>query len=299
MIDQIDSVRSTEICPENPEDKKCAPGIDFKDGSCMSLRILIEMAEAYNMENNSKIKLHPHFETLNPSKYKRYIVREFKNRLKPVCDNQKCWTKQKWTKNMEKKIKEEMSTTIIRPSGPQGKFEWLNTININDVMAQYQNKYKDFKFLGAVPVDFDDLPSLGIANLNFADLQKNGINRIGIIFNLDEHYKSGSHWVASFANLQEGHVYFFDSYGTAPEPRIRKFMRRVVKFADDYKKKNIIADHNKTRHQYQNSECGVYSINFIVRMLRGDTFKEICDSKVPDNVINKCRRVYFSNVNKK
>ena len=35
---------------------------------------------------------------------------------------------------------------------------------------------------------------------------------------------------------------------------------------------------NQTRHQFKNSECGVYSINFILRLLKGETFEFICDN---------------------
>ena len=50
---------------------------------------------------------------------------------------------------------------------------------------------------------------------------------------------------------------------------------------------------NDKRHQYKGSECGVYSINFIERMLNGDKFEDISNSKIPDDVINKKRNIYF------
>ena len=38
--------------------------------------------------------------------------------------------------------------------------------------------------------------------------------------------------------------------------------------------------YNQTRHQYKNSECGVYSVNFILRLLKGDSFDKITNSPV-------------------
>jgi hypothetical protein len=38
----------------------------------------------------------------------------------------------------------------------------------------------------------------------------------------------------------------------------------------------------------------MYSISFILRMLRGDSFEKICESKIHDDVVQKCRKVYFS-----
>jgi len=301
--DLIDSINSTDVNnAASKEDKKCAPGKTFEDGSCISLNVLIEMAKAHNKEceasNDSKniIKLYPSFETLNRKKYKKYLVMEFKKKYNDVCTTgpvQKCWLSQPFIKRMQKLQQEELTKQTFRPDGPQGKFEWLNTLNINDVMKQYENKYKDFKFLGAVPMDFDDITPLGIKELDLTLLQQNGKHRIGIIFNLDESWKSGSHWVAGYADLNKGDILYFDSYGTEPEARVRKFMRRVAKYCESELKIKSNADHNKVRHQYDGSECGVYSINFILRMLRGDSFEEICKSKTPDRVVNKCRKVYF------
>ena len=72
-------------------------------------------------------------------------------------------------------------------------------------------------------------------------------------------------------------------------------MRRQAKFMQSCGKKieEIRVDHNKIRHQYKNSECGVYSIRFIVKMVKGANFDKLCKNKVPDDKVNKCRSVYF------
>jgi hypothetical protein len=276
------------------KDQRCAPTKEFVDGSCISLYLLVEMANTYNEENDDKIKLTSTLETLNPKKYKGYLLSEFSKRLDKVCDNQRCWVKQNFVKKMNKRMREELQKDTFRPEGPEGKFTWLNTFNINDVMGQYEGKYKDFRFLGAVPIDFDDLPELGIKSFSFDKAINNGKTKFGIIFNLDEHYKGGSHWVSMYCNLEKGCVYFSDSYGIEPEPRIRKFMRRIARYIKDNMGKNPIVDYNRVRHQYGGSECGVYSINFILRQLKGESFEEICKNKVPDAEMNKCRKVYFS-----
>jgi hypothetical protein len=280
------------------KDQRCAPNKTFEDGSCIPLYLLVEMANAYNNDDqtgkDNNIKLNPGLETLNPKKYKSYLLGEFSKRLDKVCDDQRCWIKQNFVKRMNKRMAQELSKKTFRPQGPEGKFTWLNTFNINDVMGQYEDKYKDFVFLGAVPIDFDDLPDLGLKNFNFVDSINKGKSKIGVIFNLDEHYKGGSHWVSMFCDLNKGFVYFFDSYGTEPEPRIRKFMRKAARCLKEDINKKPIVDHNRTRHQYGNSECGVYSINFILRMLDGDTFENICNNKLSDEDVNKCRSIYFT-----
>lgn len=288
----IENVESSEV-KNKKEDFKCAPSKKFENGSCLSLNLLVEMAKAYNEEYDDKIELNSTIELLNPPKYKKYLVKVFSKRLDRVCDNQKCWIKQKFINRLNNKIQEELQENTFRPDGPQDT-TWLNTNNINDTLTQYETKYPDFKFLGSVPIDFDDLPIYGFKNLDFKELMEKGKNKLGVVFNLDEHYKTGSHWVGLFADLEKGQVYFFDSYGIKPPERIVIFMRRIAKFIKNELSIFPKVDYNKTRNQYKGSECGVYSISFILRMLKDGDFETITNNVIKDDKINVCRQVYFT-----
>jgi len=57
--------------------------------------------------------------------------------------------------------------------------------------------------------------------------------------------------------------------------------------------KDFDVQYNKKRHQFKNSECGVYSMNFIIRLLNGETFKQVQDDIMKDDEMNSCRQVYF------
>lgn len=295
-MDLVKPNDSSEVEIKDPNDKVCAPGKVFENGSCFTLNSLITMADAYNKDNpTNKIKLNKTYETLHPHKYKKYLVKEFQKKLQKECKSQQCWTMQSFMRHISTIIQDEINDFTFRPSGPEGKFEWLNTMHIDDVMKQYEKKYPEFKFIGTVPIDFDDLPVLGIKDLNFGDLIKEGKTKIGFVFNLDEHWKSGSHWVALYANLKDGEIYFGDSYGTRPDKRIRHLMNRINRFCrSELGIKTTDVNYNKVRQQFKNSECGVYSINFIVRLLKGTTLDEIMKNPVSDDRINKCRSVYFT-----
>ena len=293
-MSEISSIRSDELGVTN-KDKKCAPNLTFENGSCIRLGILVDMVKAYNSENSSnQIKLHNRLETLNPQKYKKYLLKEIKNIVGDKCTTQQCWANQGFIRKMNSKARDELKKYTFRPEGPGGKFEWLNTFNINNVMNQYEKKYDEFKYLGTVPMDFDNLDSLGIKNLNFDNLYNKGKTKLGIVFNLDESWKSGSHWVAMYADLKKNEVNYFDSYGLPPEKRVRSLMRRVANYCENKNNSTCNSNHNKNRHQYENSECGVYSINFILRSLKGESFDHISQSKIPDRKINKCRKKYFA-----
>ena len=294
-------------------DKKCAPSKIYKDGSCLTLKSLKLIIESYNKKNKDKIKI---------SDNKLEMVKELEKKLSNKCNDQTCWLRLDIIQQIEnEKIKKDILEYTFRPEGPNG-FKWLSTTDITDVVAQYQQKHKDFLFLGALPADFEEIKILGINNLDFEDIEKEGKHKIGMVINLDVHTQGGSHWVALFTDLKKGQIYYFDSFAKKPYKRTKKFINKIVKYL--YKKKynkelNITAfikkiigggettylnklknfdiRYNTVQHQFNNSECGVYSINFIVRLVGGETFDEITQNITKDNEMNKCRTKYFRNVN--
>ena len=292
------SIRTSEI-HVTEQDTRCSPDINFDSLSCIRLRILIELANAFNKEVRDKttiIKLNNNLEVLNPTKYKKYLLNEFQKRLKNKCTTQRCWTEQSFIKRMNEQAKQELKKYTFRPSGPCGRFEWLNTYNIDNVMVQYEKKYNDFKFLGTVPMDFDNLNNLGIRYFDYDRFYNEGGRKLGIVFNLDESWKSGSHWVALYADFNKGDIHYFDSYGTNAPPRVRTLSRRMEKAMKKINSNiNPTTSRNEIRHQFKHSECGVYSMNFIIRLLEGESFTDICESRTTDDEINKYRKIYFSN----
>jgi hypothetical protein len=297
MDKEISSVSSDKLI-KSKADLKCAPGTDFSSGSCIELNVLVEMAKAFNQENShNQIKLHSRLETLNPKKYKKYLLDQFNKKL-TKCSSQICWTKQSFINKMNELSQIELTKFTFRPEGPKAQFEWLNTLHLNDVMLQYEKIYPDFKFLGAVPMDFDKLPDLDLKDINIKEYVNDGITKFGIIFNLDEHWQGGSHWVAGYFDVKKGVVYYYDSYGIAPESRVRKLMRRFANFSEQEYKIRADAKHNIHRHQFGNSECGMYSLNLILELLEGREFEDICKDNIKDERVNKLRPIFFYNVDK-
>ena len=224
----------------------------------------------------------------------------------------------------------DLQKFTFKPVGPNKQYDWLSTTNINDVIDQYENKYKNFMFLGAVPYDFQELRQLEMDEINFKDLENGLLNeehnkdekidQFGMVINLDPHDKPGSHWVSLYANLDKNQIYFFDSFGKKPRKKIKKFINKIAKYM--YKKKynqelsinkvlknlkenkthkqidnlkDFDIRYNNIQHQFENSECGVYSINFIVRLVGGETFDEITKNITKDDFMNNCRKQYFRN----
>lgn len=311
MVIKITQSEKTQLNKLN-ENINCAPSKKLENGSCFTLETLIDIAHSFNSYIIMKLINKQKIEIINN---KQYLIEQLTDRLKDICKNELCWIKQDFIKNT--KNKKEILNNTFRPQAPNGRFTWLSTSNIDKVINQYHDIYKDFKFLGAVPMDFDKLLFLGIKNLNFDNLYNNNIYKIGIIFNTDNHNQTGSHWIALFANLKEFKIYYFDSYGEPPENRVREFVKRIAvwchkkhknkhlppsdKFMVPNKKNNYeqltYCDirYNTKKHQKGNSECGVFSINFILRLLKGVSFDEHNNLRIPDEDINTCRSVYFNN----
>jgi len=303
--------------------KKCAPGRQYNDESCLQLKDLKKIAINYNkITNKNKI---------NINLPKQELVKKLEQNLSKQCSNQVCWIRLDFIKALN----DNSIENAFRPDGPTEKYDWLSTVHINEVLEQYQYIHKDFLFLGAVPYDFEDITMLGLKNINFKELENNNKTKLGLVINLDEHYKRGSHWVSLYCDLQKYQIYFFDSVGNQPPKRIKQFINKIIKYY--YKKiyntnlqlnniveklklieqmkysklqdlldsnpqidniiKNIDYKYNNIQHQTGNSECGVYSINFIIRLLNKEKFNNIINKVTSDKQINKCRKIYFNNVN--
>lgn len=280
----------------------CSIGRDNSNGSCFTLEELHSIATDYNNSNlkdKKKIKLWP---------TKQEILNELKQKL-TECTDQTCWPTLKFIKNHDALVE------AFKPKGPVGQFDWLSTTEINECMERYMSVYPEFLFVGAVPIDIEDLAQFGVKSLDYDKLAKKGKTKIGIIYNLDEHYKSGSHWVSFFIDTKNRKIYYSDSAGKPPDQRVKRLVKKLSEkwYQKDSGKKvelpldsymnesgqNIIEQKygikfNNTQHQFGGSECGVYSMNFLIRLLRGDSFDVIHIYRITDKEINTCRKIYFS-----
>ena len=167
-------------------------------------------------------------------------------------------------------------------------------------MEQYEMAYKDFKFFGPVPIDFDlknKFQQCIISELCAIDLEKlynNNITKIGVIFNLDKHYESGSHWIAMYADIKKNIIGYWDSYGFNPPKEVIALMEELKRQAKEKLNIDCNIKINKIRHQYKNSECGVYCMNFIIKQLEGEEFNDVCNKIIKDDKMFAKRKKYFN-----
>jgi hypothetical protein len=281
----------------------CAPKkYDRKNNSCFNDEQVLELAKAYN-RYVTKVRLSPKKTIeiggadLIPIKNdKAYLLKEIHKRFNDVCHgNEICLTKQAFMSEVITKMHDDILYKSFRPGGPDNSTEWLDTSNIDEVMAQYEEIYPNFKFFGAVPLDCDQLTFCSLFKINFDKQYKDGFRKFGIVFNHDKYGQSGSHWVALYIDIDAGEINYCDSAGAEPIGNIKDVVDEFKKFYKKNYNKDPIYKKNSKSYQKDSSECGVYSMNFIIRRLYGESFDDVIKDSMIFKQINSCRNVYFSN----
>jgi hypothetical protein len=191
---------------------------------------------------------------------------------------------------------------LTRPKAPDSWItkpeDWLSSTDIEQVEHGFEQLFPKYTFLGCIPIDFDLKSKSGeclvnvLCSLKISDLRKK-YNQIGIVFNTDKHDGPGKHWFALFADIDERLAYprvtYFDSYATQPEKEVNILMTRWKNEMDQLGMGKTELTRNTTRHQFKDSECGVYCLYFHYCCLLGIPM----DERIPDDVINKFRKLLF------
>jgi len=234
-----------------------------------------------------------------------------KKKYKTQCSDESCWIQQlNPTSNQKNKLKESFA-----PSAPKdwkkNPNAWLSDVDIKQVMDQYEKAYHCFEFIGPSPIDFDAQSNDPNAKQNPDDdcvweklckfsVQKyldHKKNKIGIIFNTDPHDKSGKHWISLFINIKKGQIFFFDSVGTAIPKEVMVLVERVIQQGRNQNPPIYFTfdQNHPTEHQYSDTECGVYSLYFIVHMLQDKlTARYLKTHILTDKYIEKYRKIFFN-----
>ena len=169
----------------------------------------------------------------------------------------------------------------------------MSTIEINNVLYQYEKKYNNFKFYGAVPSDCPTEIYCKLSELKINNLQKK--NKIGIVYNLDTHDKKGSHWVAVMIDLEKRVIYYFDANGIRPNRYIKKFIDNLLNNLNKSKKNKYKYIFNKKEVQKKDGQCGMFAICFIINYLKFNDFDKAINYNMNDKKMAELRREFFIN----
>jgi hypothetical protein len=258
--------------------------------------------------NEGLIKLRDHWNARHPdvkiiSNSPKEIHKKLSEHLKDICNNEACWLKQKTSFG---KLESDLADSFAPESPSEWKKnpnEWLSSTDIIKVMKQYEKAYKCFDFIGPTPIDFDTRQLYGecvweeLCNFDLEKHIKRDKTKIGIIFNTDPHNKPGQHWISMFINIKKGLIFFFDSTGDKAPREVKVLIDRIKDQGLNMNPPiNFKIDSNEgVEHQYGNTECGVYSIYFIVHMLQDKTTEHYLKTHIlKDEYMQEFRHIYFN-----
>jgi hypothetical protein len=304
------------------EKMNCSPAVKDKrvnTDSCFTPEIVINIRDAYN-------KKHPDNKIVdsNPKRVWWFL----KNNLN--CQKEDCWLEQLEDSTMKSNIRKFIFAPKKPPEWKSNPDEWLSNFDIEEVAKQYETSHPEFKLIGPTTIDFDTrLPEKGgkcvledLCRFDLARFIRAKRTKIGIVFNLDKHDQSGSHWVSLFVDIDDKYLFFFDSADNEIPPEIWQkpeelekqeksdkqlpLVNRIMEQGRELGIKFTFYNNHGHRHQSSNTECGMYSLFFIITLLTGETpftkgvmsVKKRRDlflkKKIPDKTVFGYRRLYFN-----
>ena len=278
---------------------KCSPIKGNNCITCIDEDIIKDIAIIFNKKLNGDIDI-----TKSPKSIHKDILKILKDNNKN--SNETILLSMNTIIEELPKEKLERFTKSFKPKMPKSwknnKNEWLSNIDIEKVLKQYSEAYPEFHLHGPTAIDFklkegnickvDDLCKFNLKNhLN------NKETKLGFVFNTDPHNESGEHWISLYVdckgvNLNVPTIYFFDSTGAPPPKEVEELINIII---EQGKKENINFTYlcNDIQHQTGNTECGIYTIHFIIYMVEGKDFYDYIKKKKSDEYIEKFRNIFF------
>jgi len=315
MLSQFLGTKKTVSRRKHPKHNKtnkkmnCSPTVAGKtpfEETCYTVPVLMKIRDEYNHTHDSSKKI-----TSNDPKVVWQALRD--NLVH--CEKEDCWLKEL----KSDKLRKQIDTYIFAPDAPpewkSNPNEWLSNYDILNVLTQYQRTHAEFRFLGPSPIDFDakireynyQCVERDICDLSLQKQLKDKKMKIGIIFNLDKHDESGSHWVSLFIDLENKFIFYFNSTGDVIPKEIKILCDRLISEGKRMHPplKLRYYDSKNVAHQRSNTECGMYSLFFIITMLTGNTesnknmtvaqkIKLFRGKRIPDTYMEYFRNVYFN-----
>lgn len=285
----VDAMRS-EIQNKPPV---CSPSKKSLGFTCYSEKSLHKLKKYWNAR-------HPDVEiTSNDNKV---IWKNLRQNLGKICKQERCWLNQKF---MKEHLGKELLQYTFAPDAPESWKKdpntWLNSLDIDSVMRQYEIVYPNFEFIGPSPIDFDKRQEYGeciwgeLCNFNLNKKMNEGIDKIGIVFNTDPHDEPGEHWVAVFIDIKKKFIFYFNSTGEPVIAEIKAFIDRVIDQANNKGINMRFIQNHPKEHQKTQTECGIYVLYMIIELLKGDRSPSYFKTNtIPDRKMENLRKIFFN-----
>lgn len=299
------SINNNNKTKKKLKKKNCSPygeKVKIDEEVCLSGEVIQKIKKSYNANNpRNKIKYK------NTTK----IIERLKEE-KPQCESDVCWLSEIKDVSSRKKILKKFYAPKQPKEWRHNPDEWLSNWDILEVISQYEEKYKNFKFMGPTPIDFDSKDIYNdnncvwneLCNINMKELINNGKEKLGIIFNLAKQGEAGTHWVSLFVDVNRKYILYFDSNGEDCPKEIEKLIKKIKDQLKDLNK-NMKVIYNSLEHQKSNTECGMYSLYFIITLVTEEInekkikitdklLSHFTKNRIPDQLVFKYRGIYYN-----
>ena len=256
-----------------PTNLNCSPVARrsrVSDASCYPPDALEKIKHAYNMGHGKEDQI----VATDPLA----ILNNLRSRL-VQCKKEDCWLREIKDPTLRKNLDEMVFAPDQPENWKKNPNEWLSNYDILHVLRQYEKAYRNFKLIGPTPIDFDARPEKDspqcvwqdLCGISLETLYKAGKRKIGVVFNLDKHDEPGSHWTSLFIDMDEAVLFYFDSAANRTPSEVKVLVERL-KYQGKTMTPSIsfrYVENFPKMHQRSNTECGMYSLFFIITMLTG------------------------------
>ena len=218
----------------------------------------------------------------------------------------------------EKKITPEdaaRDTANFKPSGPSYTDDLLNNYNIDTLLDKIANIMKDEKpyHMSFQMIDFQGVPDnlggwkkvngvrmtpteLAMINLH-TDVYEEGYRTFFVVMNTDHRYNGGEHWFPIFVDFRNKQctLEYFNSSGNVPKPEISAWLIKQHRMLSEAGHNPQIIKLTGIVHQLTTeTECGVYSIYYIICRLKNIKPSIMNMRRIPDEYMLRFRRHLFN-----
>ncbi len=205
---------------------------------------------------------------------------------KTHCDSESCVIKK-----VPGLDKSELDSRFI-PEGPRDSTTWLSNVDIDSVLDMYTKKFPKFKHINFHMSDFEKL-NHELATIDWLDISKN-YTSLGCVINTAPNGTGGEHWTAFYVDFVGHTVEYFDSANAYHIPQLKQFTTKVaIELTEKTKTKYNDIFLTDIKHQEKNSECGVYSLYYILSRLTGVPYTAFRSKRVADEDMVRFRKFIF------
>ncbi len=284
---------------KNEIDDECGFHVIKTEGFCSPPSVVNKLKILTKKVSNEDSQITVDFDIIKNNNNVLDVLKERYN-----CDSESCVLN---NHEVKRYVNPDTIDTVLKenfkPLGPRLTKEWLSNFDIDDVLDQVKKKYERRNFFH-IPFQMRDFEKTGgeLAKFNWSDEYAAGFRTFGTVMNTDYSTGKGIHWFAIFGDFSDDlevfTVEYFNSSGELPLPEVTAWMK---KFKHSLNFSKPVKDLVVTRiiNQQSSSECGLYSLYYIISRLHGVPWEWFSKNRVKDKVMYEFRKYLFRDKNKK